>query len=198
MILIEQTSVPTASLPVAAFRDHLRLGTGFSDVALQDAVLETCLRAALSAIEGRTGKALLARDFLLTLTAWRNDCWQGLPIAPVNVVTSVAIVDGSGTPDVLASDTYYLEQDAHAPRVIATGTLLPSIPKGGSVEITMTAGLSQGWTGLPGEIQQAVFLLAADFYENRNTGGMRGQFPIGVAVLIERYRALRVGLGGAK
>ena len=31
MMLIEQTSVPLSALPVAEFKDHLRLGTGFSD-----------------------------------------------------------------------------------------------------------------------------------------------------------------------
>ena len=58
-MLIEQTSVPVSALPVAEFKDHLRLGAGFADGALQDAVLETCLRAAISSIEARTGKALI-------------------------------------------------------------------------------------------------------------------------------------------
>ncbi|MGC1487410.1 MAG: hypothetical protein WA784_06440, partial [Albidovulum sp.] len=73
MMLIEQTGVLTAALPVQEFKEHLRLGTGFADDTVQDTLAETYLRAALAAIEGRIGKALLERDFLLTLSRWRND-----------------------------------------------------------------------------------------------------------------------------
>ena len=50
MMLVEQTTVPTAALPVAEFKDHLRLGTGFADDGVQDDVLETYLRAAIATI----------------------------------------------------------------------------------------------------------------------------------------------------
>ena len=51
MMLIEETTVPVAALPVAQLKDHMRLGSGFSDDGLQDTVLETYLRAAIAAIE---------------------------------------------------------------------------------------------------------------------------------------------------
>jgi len=56
MMLVEQTSVPSAALPVTEFKDHLLLGTGFTGASVQDPVLENYLRAAISAIEARTGK----------------------------------------------------------------------------------------------------------------------------------------------
>ncbi len=62
MMLVEQTTVPGAALPVAEFKDHLRLGTGFADDGVQDGVLEAYLRAAMAAIEARTGKILLTRS----------------------------------------------------------------------------------------------------------------------------------------
>ncbi len=31
MMLIEETAVPEVALPIAQFKSHLRLGTGFSD-----------------------------------------------------------------------------------------------------------------------------------------------------------------------
>ena len=48
MMLIEETTVPEAALPLAEFKAHLRLGTGFSDDDVQDPVLPGFLRAALS------------------------------------------------------------------------------------------------------------------------------------------------------
>ena len=43
MLLIEMTPVPDAALPVAAFRDHLRLGSGFADEGAEDALLQALL-----------------------------------------------------------------------------------------------------------------------------------------------------------
>ena len=71
-MLIEETAVPQAALPVNEFKAHLRLGTGFSDGDVQDMVLESFLRAAIAAIEARTGKILVERSFSWTLTRWRD------------------------------------------------------------------------------------------------------------------------------
>lgn len=67
MMLIELTPVPGAALPVQALKDHLRLGTGFADGTMQDGLVESCLRAAMAAIEGRIGKTLISRSFKLVL-----------------------------------------------------------------------------------------------------------------------------------
>ena len=92
MMLVEVTSVPVLALPLAQFKAHLRLGTGFSDTSLQDVVLESFLRAAMSAIEGRTGKILIERDFAWSLTAWRDYDRQALPVAPVNAITGLVLI----------------------------------------------------------------------------------------------------------
>ena len=63
MMLTEVTAVPGAALPVQALKDHLRMGAGFALPAGQDGLLESYLRAAMAAIEGRIAKALIARRF---------------------------------------------------------------------------------------------------------------------------------------
>ena len=59
---LTDSPIPLAALPLAAFRDHLRLSSGFADDTTQDALLEQYLRAAIATVEGRTGRALIARD----------------------------------------------------------------------------------------------------------------------------------------
>ena len=61
MYVMDETELPLSALPIAEFRAHLRLGTGFAEDSLQDSVLEGFLRAALAAVEGRCGKVLIAR-----------------------------------------------------------------------------------------------------------------------------------------
>ena len=65
MMLIEETAIADAALPVDQFKAHLRLGTGFAEDNVQDEVLKGFLRAAIAAIEARTGKVLIERGFLL-------------------------------------------------------------------------------------------------------------------------------------
>lgn len=196
MMLNEVTAVPAAVLPLAEFRDHLRLGTGFADSGAEDAALQAYLRAALAAIEGRTAKALLARSFTLSLDAWRGASVQPLPIAPVSVISAVRLVDRQGAEVVVAPGTYRLVPDMARPRLEALGASLPAVPAGGTVAIDFIAGFGPAWSDLPVDLAQAVFLLAAQYYELRHDGaGEGGAMPFGVMALIERWRTVRV-LGG--
>lgn len=195
MMLNEVTAVPATALPVAEFRAHLRLGTGFADLGAEDAALLSYLRAAIAAIEGRTAKALISRAFRLSLTGWRWGDMQTLPIAPVSAVTALRLVDAAGVETPVAAG-WRLVPDMARPRIEALGAALPAIPGGGRVEIDFTAGFGASWSALPVDLAQAVFLLAAQYYELRHDGaGEGGAMPFGVMALIERWRTVRV-LGG--
>lgn len=195
MMLTEQTTVPQSALPLQAFREHLRLGTGFGDDGLQSGLIESHLRAAMAVIEGRIGKALLTRSFKLVLPDWRDAAAQALPLAPVTAVQSVTVVDAQGGTTVVVPARYKLQVDAHRPRLVAVGMLLPAVPTDGQVEIVFTAGFGATWAALPADLAQAVMLLAATQYETRHDGGPQPGLPHGVQALIERWRNVRV-LGG--
>lgn len=198
MMLIEQTGVPSAALPVQEFKNHLRLGTGFADDGAQDLLIEGYLRAAIGAIEGRIGKALIARNFLLTLEDWRQPGEQALPVAPVSAVAALTTVERDGTTMLVDPARYVLQRDSQRPKIIATGGCLPGIPLGGTVEIAFTAGFGPAWVDVPADLGQAVFLLAALYHENRHETDARAQaMPFGVMALIERWRTVRVLGGGA-
>ena len=192
MMLIEETSVPDAALPVEAFKAHLRLGSGFGQDAVQDEVVRSFLRAAMAAIEARTGKVLIARSFGWSLTFWRNAAAQALPVAPVTAITRLALVARDGTETEAAADTYWLERDLQRPRLRATGFALPRVPTSGSVLITFEACFGPNWADLPPDLQQAVLMLATHYYEYRHETALSdGCMPFGVSSLIERYKSDR-------
>lgn len=198
MMLIEETALPDAALPVDEFRAHLRLGTGFGNETLQDSVLTGFLRAALAAIEARTSKVLLARGFLWSLTKWQGVDAQVLPVAPVSTVTRITLVSRDGTEEDIDLASVRLEPSVQNPRLRAIGTCLPSIPSHGSVDIRFTAGWGTDWSDLPSDLAQAVLLLAAHYYEFRSeTTLSAGCMPFGVTSLIERHKTRRIGFGGA-
>ena len=198
MMLTEVSSVALAALPVQGLKDHLRLGTGFADGAMQDGLIESYLRAALAAIEGRTGKAILQRRFKLVLDQWRSAEEQALPVAPVVVIESVTLVAADGSSTVVQPAAYTLGADFQRPKLAAVGYLLPNVPTDGRVEIVFDAGFGAVWAQVPADLQQAVLLLAAQYYEQRNefTGASVG-LPQPVQALIERWRTVRVLGGGA-
>ena len=197
-MLVEQTTVPTAALPVSEFKDHLQLGTGFSGAALQDPVLESYLRAAIAAIEARTGKVLIEKQYTWSVTAWRERCRQALPLAPISAVTAVRTIDAMGVATLAPITSYRLEQDMHRPVLWATGAQLPPIPLSGSAEVDFTAGYGPAWSDLPADLRQAVLLLAAHYYENRSAVQGENAMPFGVSSLIQRYRNVRILGGGRK
>jgi uncharacterized phiE125 gp8 family phage protein len=199
MMLSEETVVPQAALPLQLMKDHLRLGSGFSDDGLQDALILGYLRAAMAAIEGRIGKILLSRRFRWTLEAWRWSDRQTLPVAPVSAVVSLAVVDSAGVATLVDPGRYQLLKDLHRPVVSARGTALPTIPTDGRAEIVFDAGFGPEWGSLPADLQQAVLLLASEYHEHRHEFGLReAAMPFGILALIERWRTVRIlGGGGA-
>jgi len=198
-MLSEVTTIADAALPVVQFRSHLRLGSGFGEDDLQDELLKGFLRAAVAAIEARTGKILLARDFSWVVHAWSDPEGARLPVAPVSAVTGVVLVDAAAAEVAVDPSRYWLEQDSQRPVLRPVGVLLPTIPTAGHARIALSAGMAADWGGLPADLGQAVLLLAAHYYAYREeTALVAGCMPFGVSSLIERYRVVRLGSGAAR
>ncbi|TDL88004.1 head-tail connector protein [Meridianimarinicoccus aquatilis] len=196
MKLVELTPIPTVELPIPALRAHLRLGTGFADDDLQDTVLETALRAALAAVEARTGKLLFERALRWTVSAWRSPQVQALPVAPVTALVSLTVYSRTGDMNPIDMGEVVLEEDTHRPLMHSVAPCLPDIPALGHAVLSFTAGYSAAWDAMPPDLAHAVLLLAAHFYELRHEIVEHdGNMPFGVSTLIERYRTVRV-LGG--
>lgn len=195
MMVIETSPVGDAALPVARLREHLRLASGFGQDQLQDGLLAGFLRAALAAIEARTGKVLLERSFDWTVSAWRSGRRETCPMAPVSAIEAVTLLDRDGTASVMPV-TWSLVPDAQAPVICGP---LPAIPAGGQARVRVLAGYGPSFEDVPADLAQAVLLLAAHYYEYREeTALSAGCMPFGVTSLIERYRPVRLSLGAGQ
>ena len=59
------------------------------------------------------------------------------------------------------------------------------------------AGYGPTWAEVPADLAQAMLMLAAHYYEYRSDTALgAGCMPFGVTALIERYRQVRMTLGG--
>ncbi len=197
MRLKEQSGLSAAELPLAGLKEHLRMGTGFGEESLQDMVLEAALRAAIASIESRTGKVLIERTFIWQADAWRQPEAQAFPVAPVGAISWMKMVTRTGDAVDVDLETVALEPSTQRPMLRSAYGRLPAIPTHGYAEIGFTAGYAADWASMPGDLAQAVMILAAHYYEMRHGGDIRdGAFPAGVTQLIERYRTVRI-LGGS-
>lgn len=179
-MLTELAPVPAGDLPIAALSDHLRLGTSFLEDSFQDPILEAALRAALAAVEGRTGRALLVREFVLEAAPVGGRV--ALPLAP-SMVTMVELdADGART-----------DLTGRVPVRGGSRPAVEGLPGRGTVVIGFTAGFG-AWDSVPPDLRQAVLTLAAAWYEDR-AAASEAAFPPAVAAMIAPWRVLRLGAG---
>jgi len=198
-MLIEETNIPDAVLPVAALKAHMRLGTGFAEDTLQDVVIAGFLRAAIAAVEARTGKALIAREFTQAVVKSGPVDVVALGMAPVSEIIEVQTLSPDGAVQGVDPARYWVERDAQTPRLRAVGGNIAQLPLGGELRVRMQAGWGDDWNDVPVDLRQAVMMLAAHYYEYRHDTALSdGCMPFGVTSLIERYRTLRLGRSGAQ
>ncbi|MEM8979399.1 MAG: head-tail connector protein [Pseudomonadota bacterium] len=194
-MLVTDTRVATSDLPLAEFREHLRLGTGFSETDLQDSVLEGYLRASIAAIQARTGKILLSQDFTWTLLAWPGSDCVLFPVAPSVEILSLAARSADGSAQAYDPALFRVVPDTHRPQLRAQALSFPNVPSDATIEIKFRCGFGPSWQETPADLAQAVLLLAAHYYEFRHETALgEGCMPFGVTALLQAYKPLRVSL----
>ncbi len=154
--------------------------------------------AAVEQMDGpisKTRRALLTQTWTLTL-----DCWPSkivLPLSPVQSVSSVGYSDTDGVQQILDPLAYRVTGLASWDPTISlvngeTWPELDTIPAG--IEVEFVAGYGDDLADLPAPVLQAIRMLTAHWYEQREavlTGSIATELPLGVASLIQPYRIYR-------
>jgi uncharacterized phiE125 gp8 family phage protein len=195
MMMVELTSIPAADLPIPAFAKYLRLAEGFGGTPDHSDQLETCLRAAISALEARLGKVFLQRDFIQRVQKWTAADHQTLAVAPVVSIASVKIVRSAGDEALLPAQSYALRQDAHRPQVVSRTGALPMLGLDATAEVTFAAGFTEDWALVPAALRQATFMLAESYFERDPSHGPLHELPCAVCMLVEPFRDIRLRRG---
>ena len=168
--IFTQPTIEPVSLTEA--KAHLRV----FDTA-DDDYISTLISVARTQAEQRTGRALITqtwdwysaspfmhtwshvRDFYLSHSFARN---IELPRGPVTLIDKIEVLDAHGTAT-LVDPAEYIADTISEPAVITITGTLPD----GRLHIRYTAGAETA-ADVPTPIKQAILLLVADFFENRN------------------------------
>lgn len=196
---------PSVALPLslAELRAHIRLST--DDPTDEDPLIMGYLRSAIAWIDGPDG--WLGRCLITQTLETKVDRFPGsfsqsyterqilLPCPPVQSVTTVHYVDDPNGNSVLLDDSIYQVVGVNnntAKLVLAYGEVWPiTRPQPEAVTIQYVAGYGDDWNSVPESIRQALMMLVAYWYNQREAAlidPVVTEVPMGVKALLAPYK----------
>ncbi len=157
----------------------------------EDALIAGVLVAAARAVEARGGLALMPQQWRLSLDRPPAETIF-FPFSPVASLDAVTVTDGEGTPQAIDISLYEFAAGSPGRLRPAGPWPAPGIALDG-VRLDFTAGYEDA-DAVPDPLKQAVKLLAAHFYEARETAVESRLYsvPQSVDALIAPYREVRL------
>ena len=186
------TSGPAAEpISVDEAKAHLRI-----DDAAEDMLISSLILTARLHVESALGLAMMTQNWMVLLDRWPRNRRVLLPLRPVQSVNEVRVLDGAGSPTVVASGNYVVDVASTQARVVANGAgwPVPGQPVNG-IEIDIVAGYGASADDVPAPLRQAVLLLVAHWYEHRDPveiGSQDVSIPAAVSRLLKPYRMARL------
>ncbi|MBO0345201.1 phage head-tail connector protein [Roseibium sp. CAU 1637] len=150
---------------VAQMKAHLRLSGSAEDDFLQDMIT-----AAREHVERETRRSLISQTWRLYLDRWPMGRVVPLPTGPVQEVSQVLLYDRVGAASDLAQAFWSLSKGSDPARVKVLPGAGLSITELSAIEIDFIAGYGDAADTVPATLRQAVRLLAAHWFENREAG----------------------------
>lgn len=177
-VATKATSFPISKAEVKA---HLRLPSTYTT---EDSYIDSLIAASYAIAELRTNRALLETTFRATFDKFPKII--EINKTPLISITSITYIDTAGQTQTLDSSHYLIDADAEPFRITpAYGESWPSTQNRiNAVTVTFKAGYSAA-SEIPKNIIQAMLMLCADLFKNRETviiGRSVNQIPIPLTV----------------
>ena len=209
MLNVKKLSTPSLAVPVSELKEFLRI-----DNNLEDARIETMIRAATSRLENACDTVFLPTNFLITLDRFpmtnKNMWWDGvqdgslsemtspakhicLPIGPIRSVTSLKTISNEDVEYTMPATDYTVDTISHQGRIsLKMGAVWPAtiLAPNNGVQITLVAGLFADATALPSDLKQAIMEFVASIYEHR--GDEFPEITATALMLTEPYRHFKI------
>lgn len=196
----------------AEARAHLRID-GEDELAL----MLGHIRTARQAVESWTGRALISQSWRWMLDGWprtqSDGWWDGVrpgamsggaarfievPKAPLVSVSAVTLFNDADQGAVWAAANYFVDTASALGRLVLRNAASVPLPQraASGLQIDFTCGYGAGPGDVPAPLRQAVLMLTAHYFENREVmqgadGGGQA-LPLGVHALLAPYRIMRL------
>jgi uncharacterized phiE125 gp8 family phage protein len=154
----------------------------------EDQLLEDLIAAATSMVEDYLGRSLTTQTWRLTLDAFSDAII--LPRGPVQSIASFTYLDASGASQTVPGATYAFDADADPQAVRRQPSA--SWPQPGDRINPVTITYVAGYSVVPAAIRQAILMLVATWFANRETlltGSIVAEMPFSAMALLENHRS---------
>ncbi|MGO1079956.1 head-tail connector protein [Inquilinus sp. CA228] len=201
LILVDAPAVP--ALRRQEMWDHLPVdydaGSPLEE-PFDAATIDAYIAAAISHVDGDgwLGRALITQTWDYVLDGFPGHGAHAcitMPLPPLQEIVSVTYVDGHGALQTLPPSQYRpVGAGSLSPAYLfpAFGKCWPTAPcRHGGLTIRFRAGFGDAPEDVPAAIHQALKLLAAGWYRNREsviTGTIVAEMPFAVKALLQPYR----------
>lgn len=188
--LLSGPTVEPVSLAEAKL--HLRVDTNAEDTLIQSLIMASRLH-----IEAALDLALITQTWREHRDAWPRSRTINLQLRPVQSVTAVRILTDDDEGHSLDPDVFILDGAANPARLVWRGTGIAPAPNiaANGIEIDFVAGYGDKPSDVPQPIRQALLLLTAHWYENREPveiGAAATVIPGTISELLSPYRRRRL------
>ena len=177
---------PPATEPCSLTEIKAQLG---QTLDTDDTLIGRKITAAREYVERMTGRTLIDTTLELVLDVFPRAA-IAVPNGPLSSVTSVTYIAADGTETVLDSGAYTVDTDSD--RIAPGDDGWPSTDSAiNAVRVRYVAGYGDEATDVPEPLREAILLLSAHWYENREATlvGLSAQsLPYGVDAVINQYR----------
>ena len=188
--LVLVTAPTVEPVTTDAMKDHSRI-----DHMEEDGVVSSYEKAARQWCEKATGRAFVTQTWDLYMDSFPSKSALIIPMPPLQSVTSVTYYDEDNNSAVLASSNYIVSAGTPGRITLTSSGAWPStsLRPADGVVVRFVAGYGDDASDVPEHARQAVRMLAAHLYENREpviVGTSIAKLPFAVDALLspEYYR----------
>ena len=160
----------------------------------EDELVLALIRAARSAVEQATRRALMSQAWRLRLDRWPAEACVRLPLSPILSLDAVRVFDAAGAPALADLQGFHIDQSRGARLVCDVAPPAPGRIANG-IEIDVTAGFGATPQNVPEPLRIAMRLLVAHWFERRGDAlheDRVAHLPAGVAAACMPWRAARL------
>jgi len=187
-------SQPPAIEPVtlSEAKAHLKVESSVDDTSVTRLII-----TARQYVEKQIDRVLIDQTWLVYSNSWPRDGEQSLIVSPVSSVVNLRTFSVDDIASVIDPSHYYFDQASDPQKLVLRTSRSWAMPgrKVNGIEIEVIAGYGAGGDAVPGPLRQAILMLVAHWYENRQpscSGMPQESFLPALQTLLTPYKRIKL------